>query len=333
MEQKPLTLLITGIVVGALLGFGAGYAVYNSQIADIQLRYITLSSQYQVLTTQMGTLQADYNELKTQNETLTNRYNELASANQLLQTNYNSMKSFVGVLSEDVRALNETLYTYGFLPEAFSRTLSNSEIQSQNVTFQVSRINSNEPIPLAAYGNIYAYVIEFTKTLTTNSFPYLNPSYDVFDGTRYISTFETEFHENYFKTPTETISHHEGNAVDLGTLQYAMMKNYQQNIMEGTQTIYLGILDFNDGTQGAAIFVPAANGQVTILDSAERYWTHEGTQTVSKIAASEMGIYYNHYSTQNRLITQFTLYNTNTTKDTVEKIFQGSLSEIIAFFS
>ncbi len=83
---------------------------------------------------------------------------------------------------------------------------------------------------------------------------------------------------------------------------------------------------------GAAIFIPAANGQVTILDAAERYWTHEGTHTVSKIAASEMGIYYNHYSTQNRLITKFTLYNTNTTNDTV-KIFQGSLSEIIAFFS
>jgi hypothetical protein len=54
MDKQPLTLLVVGIVVGALLGFGAGFAVYNSQIADIQLQYITLSSQYQLLTTQMG---------------------------------------------------------------------------------------------------------------------------------------------------------------------------------------------------------------------------------------------------------------------------------------
>jgi hypothetical protein len=85
MEQKPLTLLVIGIVAGALVGFGGGFAVYNSQIvdlkgsiADTQLKYITLSSQYQVLTTQMGTLQSDYAKLGAQNKSLTSKPNTIA---------------------------------------------------------------------------------------------------------------------------------------------------------------------------------------------------------------------------------------------------------------
>jgi len=34
MESKPLVLLVVGIVAGAVLGFGGGFAVYNS---DTQL--------------------------------------------------------------------------------------------------------------------------------------------------------------------------------------------------------------------------------------------------------------------------------------------------------
>ena len=340
MESKPLVLLVVGIIAGAVVGFGGGFAVYNSQIvdlkgsiADTQLQYITLSSQYQVLTTQMGTLQSDYAKLSAQNKTLTDNYNQLQSSNQQLQTNYNSMKTFLGALTNDVTSLNETLYSDGFLPEAFHRTLINNEVQSQNVTDQVSKIDKNEPIALAAYGNIYNYVTGFIKTSHIINFPYLDPTYAVINGTRYISTFDVKYHEIYFKTPTETLKYHEGNAVDQATLQYAMMKNYQQKIMKGSQTVYLGILDFQDGTQGAAIFVPAANGQVTILDAAGKYMTHEGTSAAAKLAAAELGIYYNYYSAQKLVITKFTIYNIDTTNGSATKVVQGSLSDIIAFFS
>jgi hypothetical protein len=340
MDSKPLALLIIGIVAGALVGFGGGFAVYNSQIvdlkgsiADTQLKYITLSSQYQVLTTQMGTLQSDYAKLGAQNKTLTNNYNQLLSNNQQLQTNYNSMKTFISNLTDDVTSLNQTLYSDGFLPVAFLRTLNNNEVLSQNVTNQVSLIDKNEPIALAAYGNINNYVISFIKTSHNINFPYIEPTYDVINGTRYISTFDVKYHEVYFKTPTETLMYHEGNAVDLGTLQYAMMKNYQQKILKDSQTVYLGLLDLQDGTQGAAIFVPAATGQVTIIDPAGKYVTREGRSVAEKLAASELGSYYNYYSTQKLVINKFTLYNIDTTNGNATRVFQGSLSDIIAFFS
>lgn len=340
MDSKPLTLLVIGIVAGALVGFGGGFAVYNSQIvdlkgsvADTQLKYITLSSQYQVLTTQMGTLQSDYAKLSAQNKTLTDNYNQLKNSNQQLQTNYNSMKTFLGALSTDVTSLNQTLYSDGFLPVAFLRTLNNNEVQSQNVTKQVSLIDKNEPIALAAYGNIYNYIISFVKTSQSTTFPYLDPTYAVINGTRYISTFEVKYHDVYFKTPTDTLRLHEGNAIDLGSLQYAMMKNYQQNIMKGSQTVYLGILDLQDGTQSSAIFVPAANGLVTILDPAKNYATRQGASVAEKLAASELGIYYNYYSAQKLVITRFTLYKIDTTNGIATTAIQGSLSDIIAFFS
>jgi chromosome segregation ATPase len=123
MEQKPLTLLVIGIVAGALVGFGGGFAVYNSQIVDlkgsltdVQLQYVTLSGQ-QVLSTQKDALQNDYSRLNAQNKSLGASYNQLQSTyGQLqsnygqLQTNYGSLKGFLGVLTNDVMSLNQTFY-------------------------------------------------------------------------------------------------------------------------------------------------------------------------------------------------------------------------------
>jgi uncharacterized protein involved in exopolysaccharide biosynthesis len=131
MESKPLVLLVVGIVAGAVVGFGSGFAVYNSQIVDLkgsltdtQLQYITLSSQYQVLSTQKDKLLANYTTLSTQEKSLSDSYNQLQGNYRQLQSNYGSLKGFLGGLSSDVVALNETLYTNGFLPKAFTLTLN-----------------------------------------------------------------------------------------------------------------------------------------------------------------------------------------------------------------
>jgi hypothetical protein len=244
------------------------------------------------------------------------------------------LNTFLGGLTSDVSSLNETLYSMGFLPKAFSRTLNSQEIGT--VTTIVSNIDKSEPDPLSAYGNIYAYVNGFATSVGEIGFPYLRLSTSVVNGTRYISGFDTEYQEVYFRTPNETIKHHEGNAIDQAVLQYAMMINYQQNIKKVSQDIYLGSIDFQDGTQGAAVFVPSQNGLLTILDPSANYMTHEfqtSNRVAARLAASEMGAYYNFYDAQKKTIVNFTLYKINTVDGSVAKVVKGQLSDIIAFFS
>jgi hypothetical protein len=341
MESKPLVLLVVGIVAGAVVGFGGGFAVYNSQIVDLkgsltdtQLQYITLSSQYQVLSTQKDKLLANYTALSSQEKSLSDSYNQLQVNYGQLHSNYGNLNTFLGGLSNDVSSLNETLYSMGFLPKAFSRTLNSQEIGT--VTNIVSNIDQSEPDPLSAYGNIYAYVNSFATAVNEVSFPYLRLSTSVVNGTRYISGFDAEYHEVYLRTPTETIKFHEGNAVDQAVLQYAMMINYQQNIKKVSQDIYLGSIDFQDGTQGSAVFVPSQNGLLTIFDPAANYMTHEfqtSNRVAARLAASEMGAYYNSYDSQKKTIVNFTLYKINTVDGSVANIVKGQLSDIIAFFS
>jgi len=348
MESKPLVLLVVGIVAGTIVGFGGGFALYNSQIVDLkgsitdtQLQYITLSSQYQFLSTQKDALLANYTKLSTQEKNLSNSYNQLQNNYGQLQSNYGQLQSnygklntFLGSLTSDVSSLNDTLYSMGFLPKAFSRTLNSQEIGT--LTNIVSNIDQSEPDPLSAYGNIYAYVNGFATAVNEVSFPYLRLSTSVVNGTRYISGFDAEYHEVYFRTPTETIRFHEGNAVDQAVLQYAMMINYQQNIKKVSQDIYLGSIDFQDGTQGSAVFIPSQNGLLTILDPAANYMTHEfqtSNRVAARLAASEMGAYYNFYDAQKKTIVNFTLYKINTVDGSVAKVVKGQLSDIIAFFS
>jgi hypothetical protein len=338
MESKPLVLLVVGIVAGALVGFGGGFALYNSQIVDLkgsltdtQLQYVTLSSQYQVLSTQNDKLLANYTALSTQEKSLSDNYNQLQGNYGQLQSNYKDLKTFLGGLSSSILSLNETLYTTGFLPKAFSRTLNNQEVS--NVTSLVSSLDQTEPSSLAAYNKIYSYVSGFITSVHETSYPYLQPSYSTINGTKYVSSFTIGYHEVYFRTPSETIKYREGNAVDQAVLQYAMMINYQQNIKKVSQDIYLGLIDFQDGTQGAAVFVPSPNGQLTIFDASGRYMTHDFNQVTAKLAAAEMGAYYNTYADQGKVIVNFTLYKINTVDGSVVSIVKGPLSNIIAFFS
>ena len=338
MESKPLVLLVVGIVAGALVGFGGGFAIYNSQIVnlkgtitDTQLQYVTLSSQYQVLSTQKDKLLANYTTLSTQEKTLSNNYNQLQSNYGQLQSNYKDLKTFLGGLSSDIVSLNETLYTDGFLPKAFSRTLNNQEVGK--VTSLVSSIDKSEPNSLTAYSNIYAYVSGFITSVHEINFPYLRLNYAVINGTKYVSSYDVGYHEVYFRTPSETIKYLEGNAIDQAALQYAMMINYQQNIKKVSQDIYLGLVDFQDGTQGAAIFVPSPNGQLTIFDASGRYMTHDFNQVTAKIATSEMSAYYNSYANQGKVIVNFTLYKINTVDGSVASVVKGPLADIITFFS
>ncbi len=341
MESKPLVLLVVGIIAGAVIGFGGGFAIYNSQIVDLkgsltdtQLHYITLSSQYQVLSTQKDKLLANYTALSTQEKSLSDSYDQLRVNYGQLQSNYGKLNTFLGGLTTDVYTLNETLYSRSFLPQVFTRTLNSQAIGT--VTSIVSGIDKSEPDLLSAYGNIFAYVNGFATSLSQIGFPYLQLSTSVVNGTRYVSGFNVEYHEVCFRTTNETIKYREGNAVDQAVLEYAMMINYQQNIKKTSQDVYIGILNLKDGTQGAAVFVPSQNGLLTILDTSANYMTHDSQNSnhiAAKLAASEMGAYYNFYDSQKKTIVNFNLYKINTTDGSVAKVVKGQLADIIAFFS
>ena len=338
MESKPLVLLVVGIVAGAAVGFGGGFALYNGQIVnlkgsltDTQLQYVTLSSQYQVLSTQKDKLLANYTALSTQEKSLSDNYKQLQGDYSQLQANNKDLKSFLGGISSNILALNQTLYTDSFLPKAFTRTLNSQEVNT--VTSLVSSIDKSEPDSLTAYSKIYAYVSGFITSVHEINFPYLKINYKVINGTSYVSGYDVQYHEVYYRTPNETIKHLEGNAVDQATLQYAMMINYQQNIKKVSQNIYTGIIDFTDGTQGAAIFVPSQNGLLTIFDTSGRYMTHDFNQVTAKAATSELTSYYNAYVNQGKVIVNFTLYKINTVDGSVSSVIKGPLSTVITFFT
>jgi hypothetical protein len=332
--DNRITYLIIGIVVGA----GIGYFAISTQVTDLrgrlsdtQMQFVTLTSQYQILEGQKNTLQQNYDTLNQQKIAAENNNAILQQKyNQLYQNSQTAAKAFVQ-LSQNITSLQNTLNSYCFLEDSFTRTLNNIEVQK--IGSKVNQLLPNEPYYLAAYDKINAFVTGQVKPSNDGFFPYITTTQTNYNGTLVNSSFKLSMREEYLQTPEYTMNTLLGDSESQVTLEYAMMKYYDRNIKGTLNNAYFTVLTFSDGSIHSAIFCPAVSGSICIFDPSGVYVTRDVGIATPKVAAAELGAYYNYWLANKMTIISITLYNIDTTNGSHSQVFTGSLAQTIAFFS
>jgi hypothetical protein len=333
MDPK-ITYLIIGLVVGAGIGFFAiNYQITDlrGKLSDSQMQYISLYSQYQLLGNQKNDLQNSYNSLDQQKQIIAANYSTLQSSYAQLKSNSQLASKYFIQLSMNLTSLQNTLQSYCFLQKSFARTLNDSEIRK--VGAKVTQLLPNEPNYLAAYDRINTWLTGRITSTNDVIFPYIETTLIDYNGTKVNSGFKILEREEYLKTPEYTLTSLQGDSENQAVLEYAMMKYYDHYIKSTLNSAYLAVLSFSDGSIHSAIFCPSSGGQVCIFDPSGVYVTRDLGIAAPKIAAAELGSYYNYWLSKGQTITNYTLYNIDTSNGTYQIKFNGTLSNLVAFFS
>jgi hypothetical protein len=336
--NKTMDTRITYIIIGLVVGAGIGYFAISTQVNDLrgrlsdsQMQYVTLSSQYQLLEGQKSTIQQNYNNLSQQKTIVDGNYVKLQEKyNQLYQSSQAASKAFLQ-LSENITTLENTLKSYCFLADSFARTLNNDEIQK--VGYKVNQLLPNEPDYIAAYDKINTWITGQIKLSTDGFSPYITTTQTNYNGTSVNSRFILLTREEYIQTPELTINKLQGDSENQAILEYAMMKYYDRSIKGNLNDAYYSVLTFSDGSIHSAIFCPINGGRICIFDPSGVYVTRNDGTTGPKIAASELGSYYNYWFLNKMTIANFTFYKIDTINGSYTQVFTGSLAQTIAFFS
>ncbi|MGB9760790.1 MAG: transglutaminase-like domain-containing protein, partial [Thermoproteota archaeon] len=147
------------------------------------------------------------------------------------------------------------------------------------------------------------------------------------------TSFETSTHRDYMQTPKLTLEIKQGNCEDQAILAYAMIKYYMKYIIGKEYLLYIAYIKFSDGKAHLAVFLPAQEGQVCIIDPAGYYLTKTEWGTITaKTAQYELQAYSNHWSSQGS-ISHITLYDVSIKDGSYKVVADGNLNQIIAFLS
>jgi hypothetical protein len=322
---------ISYIIIGLIVGAGVGYLALNSQLNDAQMRYVTLYTQFQILTTENTNLNKTYNSLNIQKIRLENNYTQLQSKYSKLRTDSQATSTYFNQLSGKITDLESILKSYCQLPSAFTRTLNEKEIQKVGDTVKLMTII--EPNYLAAYEKINNWVTGHISDLKDIVFPYIVPITTEFNGTTVNTGYNVLETKEYISTPEFTLKQSQGDSESQAILDFAMMKYYDRYIKGESNKAYLTVMTFSDGTIHSAIFMPFAEGRICIMDPAGPYVTRDGDDATPKIATTEIPIYYNYWSDKKLQITNFTVYDINTVDGSYTEIIKGPLLVIVNFFS
>jgi len=329
---------ITYIVIGLIVGAGVGYLAVNSQavdlrgkLSDAQMQYVTLYTQFQILTKEKTDLNTSYRNLITQKTSLEKSYTQLQSDYSKLRTDSQTASTYFKQLSVKVTDLESILKSYCQLPGAFTRTLNEKEIQKVGDTVKLMTII--EPNYLAAYDKINNWVTGHIADAKDVLFPYIVPITTEFNGTTVNTGYNILETKEYISTPEFTLKQSQGDSESQTILDFAMMKYYDRYIKGESNKAYLTVMSFSDGTIHSAIFVPVAEGRICIMDPAGPYVTRDGDDATAKIAASEIPVYWNYWSDKKLQVTNFTVYNINTVNGSYTEIIKGDLAALVAYFS
>jgi hypothetical protein len=329
---------ITYIVIGLIVGAGVGYLAVNSQVVDVrgklsdaQMQYVTLYTQFQILTKENTDLNTSYRNLMIQKSSLENSYTHLQSDYSKLRTDSQTASAYFKQLSVKITDLESVMKSYCQLPGAFTRTLNENEIKKVGDT--VKLMTSIEPNYLAAYDKINNWVTGHITDVKDILFPYIVPITTIFNGTTVNTGYNLYETQEYISTPEFTLKQSQGDSESQAILDFAMMKYYDRYIKGESKNAYLTVMSFSDGTLHSAIFMPVTDGRICIMDPAGQYVTRDQEDATVKLAASEIPTYYNYWSNQDLLITNFTVYNIKTVDGSYTEIIKGNLAAMVAFFS
>ena len=256
----------------------------------------------------------------------------LAASTIVLGYKYYTLSSYYKELSQNVLSLNGLLLSYTSLEQAFSRTLNEEAVNEVFSTVNSATGGSTSFWP--SIEKIYNYITSDVKYANDVDMPYISSyNHTNIDGFDYIISFETSTVRNYVQTPKLTLEIKQGDCEDQAILAYAMIKYYMKHVVGTEYSLYIASIEFSDGSEHVAVFLPVRGGNVCIIDPAGSYLTKEYGEIATKPAQQELQTYSNYWSSSHGSMKSLTLYDVSVIDGSYKVVAEGDLSQIMAFLS
>ncbi|MFN3805476.1 MAG: hypothetical protein ACK4SY_10500, partial [Pyrobaculum sp.] len=139
--------------------------------------------------------------------------------------------------------------------------------------------------------------------------------------------FSREFRWDYVQSPLITLSLRQGDCDDMTILLYAMIKAWQKYVYGKEYTLWLMLIEMNDGIGHAAVASPVEGGRISILDPAGEYYTGTPGRYRSEDPYTELRRYSDRWSDEHGGIKRIVIYNPTTG----EKVVEGDIYTVAQF--
>jgi len=324
------------LILGAVLGYAGAVVTYEPQIADLRTTLSTTRNRLTTLQTDYDSLRNDYDQLSEDHSSLTLSYSSLDAEHRNLMSNYSTLEdkyaelaSYYQGLSENVTALQDLLYSYSSVPEAFPRTLNDAE--AQNTETAVLSAMGGSTDDWSSYERIYEYIVSNIEYARDVDMPYPSTYLHIdFDGVDYITGFTMTTFRDYIQTPSLTLEIRQGDCDDQAVLAYAMTKHYMIHVAEAEYPLYIAYVEFSDGSGHLAVMLPVEGGQLCIIDPAGKYLTSKWGRITSKEALSELQSYSDHWHPSS--IEHIELFDVDVTDGSYHLVGEGTIEEAAIIF-
>jgi len=338
MSQKSK--LIGGLILGLVLGAG-GVFLYVTPTLD-QYEYLILENielkqdnddfqeRIASLSTDIDELEDEYRSLQSDNTNKNTMINQLEIEKTELATEVEHVSENWKKLSDDVMAFRDTLNSYCYLNESFTRIFTSSEIDK--IADTVESMTWNDDNIWDGLNRIHAYVRDDIEYVYDSDVPVIG-EYTYFgdSDSPLVSDFDTYYRQNMYQDLDFTVEYEQGDCDDQAMLEYAMIKYYERYILDEEYTIYLVRMDWDD-TAHLTVFQPVSDGQICILDPAGQYQTDTWGRLDGKPAREELNNYENYWFNENGPIRSIELYSVDIDTGDHYRYLSGSLEDVIEYF-
>jgi len=249
-------------------GLQDNYDLLTDNHDSLIIDYQTLQTQNQELTNQRDSLLADYDSLQTQNQEVTDQRDALQTGYDSLVGDYDSLQTQKDDLQAEYDSLvdwydeirNEVNLRGGNWMDKMSFVTPNDVTVSAKVEEVTGGFSSDVNEQWADIWKMYDWVVDNIEYNWDSQLPYL----PYMGGT-------LSWYHDYWRMPSETLEDGVGDCEDMATLLASMFLNYFSSAGYSCWCVTW----HSDESGHAAVAFPVEGGELTILDPAGNYYTHD----------------------------------------------------------
>jgi hypothetical protein len=306
---------------------------YNATLTDnyknLSHRHSLLSQDQSTLTIQMDTLTTDFDNLQDNFNYISGVHDQISISYDLLSYNYETVIEDFHNVSVEMDAFFDLLDQYSTLTDSFERVLNIDEVEK---TASLLTSITNPSDPWYSRERIHKHITNLVVYAEDVNFPYgYNIQYEYVNGKTVITDFQIDTVRDFIQTPSFTLEYAQGDSDDQAILEYAMINYYEKEIHGTDYTTYLAQITFGDDSDHLAVFVPAENNMICILDPSGSYFTSRNNRIETRTVSLELPQYSSRWSS-NDGIANIRLYEVDISDGSYDMIASGTVDDIISHF-
>lgn len=247
-----------------------------------------------------------------------------------LSIRYSRLMMVAKEMNASLEQVASVLHRYCCLPRVFPEVLNRDELAS--LKWYVLLYASVDPHDeLSSIERIFNWVLRNIRYVGDPRVP-LPDRMAICERVGNESYCYYEFREagDYVQSPTETIRRGGGDCEDHAILVYAMLYYYFRYIRSANYTVWIALMTFGDGSKHAAVFIPAENASLLIVDTSGNYITNVEGIVAPRSAVDELDNYSLLYL-RNGGIVRISLYGVDVENASYNLLVTGGLATVVTY--